>query len=127
VRGSASICAGSQTSTKGITEGSATNNHAVCWALQVAEFARLVEDEDTREAMRIRYKTVLLDQMALDGGFPRELGRTKPYSYSIFNLDVMATLCKSLSVPGKDMCPLRDWRWPRHLQGHGLSFPIFGG
>jgi hypothetical protein len=92
-----------QTSTKGITEGSATNNHAVCWALQVAEFARLVQDEDTREAMRTRYKTVLLNQMALDGSFPRELARTKPYSYSIFNLDVMATLCKSLSVPGEDM------------------------
>jgi hypothetical protein len=92
-----------QTSTKGITEGSATNNHAVCWALQVAEFARLVQDEDTREAMRTRYKTVPLNQMALDGSFPRELVRTKPYSYSIFNLDVMATLCKSLSVPGEDM------------------------
>src|ERR1019366_10525766 len=62
-----------QTSTKGIAEGVTTNNHAVCWALQVAEFARLIQDEDTREAMRTRYKTVLLNQMALDGSFPREL------------------------------------------------------
>jgi len=92
-----------QTSAKGIAEGSTTNNHAVCWALQVAEFARLVEDEDTRQAMRVRYQTVLIDQMAVDGSFPRELARTKPYSYSIFNLDVMATLCKSLGVPGEDM------------------------
>lgn len=92
-----------RTSDKGVTEGSATNNHAVCWALQVAEFARLAQDEDAREAMRVRYKTDFLNQMALDGSFPRELARTKPYSYSIFNLDVMATLCKSLSVPGEDM------------------------
>lgn len=92
-----------QTSDKGVTEGSATNNHAVCWALQVAEFARLIGDQDTRAAMRARYKTDLLNQMALDGSFPRELARTKPYSYSIFNLDVMAALCKSLSVPGEDM------------------------
>jgi hypothetical protein len=92
-----------QTSEKGVTEGSTSNNHAVCWALQVAEFARLVADEDTREAIRVRYKTVLLNQMATDGGFPKELARTKPYSYSIFNLDVMATLCQSLSLPGEDM------------------------
>jgi len=92
-----------QTSRKGITEAESTNNHAVCWALQVAEFARLVQDEDVREAMRNRYKTVLISQMGPDGGFPRELKRTKPYSYSIFNLDVMATLCRSLRTPDEDL------------------------
>ncbi len=30
--------------------------------------------------------------MAADGSFPRELGRTKPYGYSLFQLDVMGTL-----------------------------------
>lgn len=93
-----------QTSSKGITEGTATNNHATCWALQVAEFARLVQDEATREAIRVRYRTILVpNQMAADGSFPRELKRTKPYSYSIFNLDIMATLCESLSSPDKDL------------------------
>jgi hypothetical protein len=93
-----------QTSNKGITEGSATNNHATCWALQVAEFARLAQDERTREAMRDRFKTVLVpNQMAADGSFPRELKRTKPYSYSIFNLDAMATLCQSLRTPAEDL------------------------
>jgi hypothetical protein len=93
-----------QTSSKGITEGTATNNHATCWALQVAEFARLVQDEATREAIRVRYKSILVpNQMSADGSFPRELKRTKPYSYSIFNLDVMATLCESLSSPDNDL------------------------
>ena len=92
-----------ETSSKGTMEEAATNNHAVCWALQVAEFARLVQDETTRDAMRVRYQTVLLNQMALDGGFPRELARTKPYSYSIFNLDAMATLCQSLLAPGRNL------------------------
>lgn len=93
-----------QTSSKGITESAATNNHAVCWALQVAEFARLVQDEATREAIRVRYKSILVpNQMAADGSFARELKRTKPYSYSIFNLDVMATLCESLSSPDNDL------------------------
>ena len=46
-----------------------------------------------------RYKNILLpNQMVLDGSFPRELRRTKPYGYSIFNLDAMATLCQILST-----------------------------
>jgi Alginate lyase len=54
--------------------------------------------------MRTRFKTILVpNQMAPDGSFPRELKRTKPYSYSIFNLDVMATLCESLRAPGEDL------------------------
>ncbi len=49
----------------------------------------------------VRYKTVILPkQMGADGSFPLELKRTKPYSYSIFNLDVMAGLCQSLSRAG---------------------------
>ena len=35
--------------------------------------------------------------MAVDGSFPQELRRTKPYGYSIFNLDAMATICQLLS------------------------------
>ena len=34
--------------------------------------------------------------MAQDGSFPRELVRTKPYSYSIFNFDVISALAQSL-------------------------------
>ena len=36
--------------------------------------------------------------MAADGSFPLELKRTKPYGYSIFNLDAMATICQTLST-----------------------------
>jgi hypothetical protein len=32
-----------------------------------------------------------------DGSFPQELRRSKPYGYSIFNLDAMATICQMLS------------------------------
>jgi hypothetical protein len=41
--------------------------------------------------------------MASDGSFPRELKRTKPYGYSIFNADAMATLCWILSTPQDDL------------------------
>ena len=36
--------------------------------------------------------------MTNDGSFPLELKRTKPYAYSIFQLDNMVTLCQVLST-----------------------------
>jgi hypothetical protein len=93
-----------KTSEKGIAERKTVNNHAVCWALQVAEFARLVNDEATRNEVRAQYKDLFLpDQMAPNGSFPKELARTKPYSYSIFNFDTMAMLCQSLLRDGDDL------------------------
>ena len=50
-----------------------------------------------RHAM-IRFSSILLPkQMAEDGSFPLEAARTKPYGYSLFNLDAMATICQTLS------------------------------
>lgn len=83
----------------GKAEMNAQNNHGTCFAMQVASFAKLCNNQRLMDFCRDRYKTVLLpDQMALDGSFPRELGRTKPYGYSIFNLDAMTTLCQILST-----------------------------
>lgn len=93
-----------KTSDKGKTERAALNNHATCWALQAAEFARLVGDSETRDDVRRQYIEVLLPrQMGGDGSFPKELTRTKPYSYSIFNFDVMTMLCESLKGTGPDL------------------------
>jgi hypothetical protein len=92
-----------KTSDKGKKERDALNNHATCWALQASEFARLIADDETRDQVYHQYTTVLLpDQLAADGSFPKELVRTKPYSYSIFNFDIMATLCESLEGAGRD-------------------------
>jgi hypothetical protein len=41
--------------------------------------------------------------MAVDGSFPLELHRTKPYGYSIFQLDNMVTLCQVLSTPNNNL------------------------
>jgi hypothetical protein len=101
------------TSTPGKTERDAKNNHAMCWALQAAEYARLAGDEATRKEVFRRYRETLLpDQLAADGSFPLELTRTKPYSYSIFNFDVMAGLCQSLKglVPDPPTFQLADGR-----------------
>lgn len=83
----------------GKDEMNAQNNHGTCFTMQVAAFAKLCKDETLLNFCRDRYKTVLLpNQMAADGSFPRELARTKPYGYSIFNLDAMTTLCQILST-----------------------------
>jgi len=82
----------------GKDEMNAKNNHGTCWVMQVASFATLTADTALLSFCRGRYKTVLLpEQMAADGSFPLELKRTKPYGYSIFNLDAMVMICQILS------------------------------
>ncbi len=82
----------------GLAERDAKNNHGTCWVMQVAAFAQLTGDGRLTAFCRDRYMQVLVPgQMALDGSFPLELKRTKPYSYSLFNLDAFATICQILS------------------------------
>jgi hypothetical protein len=88
----------------GIEERDARNNHGTCWVMQVAAFADLTGDEPAREMCRRRFKEVLVpSQMAADGSFPLEIERTKPYGYSLFNLDAMATIAQILSTPSDNL------------------------
>jgi hypothetical protein len=88
----------------GQDESKADNNHGTCWALQAACFARLVGDQAVLADCRRRFKEILLpQQMKSDGSFPRELGRTKAYGYSIFNLDVMTAVAQVLSTPEENL------------------------
>jgi hypothetical protein len=83
----------------GIEERDARNNHGTCWVMQVAAFAKFTNNTKLMEFCRERFKTVLLpNQMAKNGSFPEELRRTKPYGYSLFNLDAMTTVCQILST-----------------------------
>ena len=83
----------------GIAERDNGNNHSVCWTMQVAAFADLIKDTKTMDFCRNFYKTSLLpNQMDKDGSFPLELKRTKPYGYSLFNLDAMTSICQILST-----------------------------
>lgn len=91
----------------GIDEREARNNHGTCWVMQVAEFARYTKNDSLTAFCRDRYKAVLLpNQVAADGSFPEELRRTKPYGYSLFNLDAMTTVCQILSNRENDL-----WRY----------------
>jgi hypothetical protein len=83
----------------GKDEMNAANNHGTCWVMQVAAFAKFTGNQKLLDFCSDRYKTVLLpNQMAVDGSFPKELARTKPYGYSIFNLDAMTMVCHILST-----------------------------
>jgi Alginate lyase len=100
----------------GIAERDSKNNHATCWATQVAAFAQLTGDRTQTDYCRNRLKTVLIpDQMAPDGSFPQELRRTKPYGYSLFNLDAMSILAQTLTTKEDNL-----WKW-RLPDGRGMA------
>jgi hypothetical protein len=55
------------------------------------------------------------NQIEKDGSFPQELRRTKPYGYSLFNLEAMAAICQILSTPENDL-------WKFHTaDGRGIA------
>lgn len=112
------------TSPRGKNEGEQKNNHAVAYWLQVAAFNQLVGDAALHEECVRQFKDVFVTvQMAPDGSFPMETRRTKPYAYSIFQLDNMATLCLLLSrqtpdlwsfegAEGRSMRKAMNWLFP---------------
>jgi hypothetical protein len=88
----------------GQDEMNAKNNHGTCWVMQAASFAKLTGDTQILEFCIKRYKEILLPgQMASDGSFPQEIKRTKPYGYSLFNLDAMTMICQILSDKNNDL------------------------
>jgi hypothetical protein len=109
----------------GIDEREAKNNHGTCWVMQVAAFAHLAGNEEQLAYCRARFKTVLVpNQMAADGSFPQELRRTKPYGYSLFNLDAMGTAAQILSTPADDLWRLElpDGRGMRRALAYMVPF-----
>jgi len=105
------------TSTNGVKEMNNSNNHSIACFVQLASFAKFTGNEELMETCRQRFKEVLLpDQMTNNGSFPRELARTKPYGYSIFQADNVATLCVLLSTRNDDVWKytLPDGRTPRN-------------
>jgi len=88
----------------GRKEKQAGNNHGTCWSLQAAAFAQLVGDETMLEWIRNQFKTVYIQKMMNnEGGFPKELARTKPYGYSLFMIDAMAGVAQLASAPDDDL------------------------
>jgi hypothetical protein len=113
------------TSTNGLEEREAKNNHGTCWVMQVAAFARLTGNRELLDYCRARFREVLVpNQMAADGSFPQELRRTKPYGYSLFNLEAFAAVCEILSTPRDDLWKfeLPDGRGMRRAMDYTAPF-----
>ena len=108
----------------GIDEMNTKNNHAACWVMQVGAFASLTGNKEVLSICRERFKTVLLPkQMGEDGSFPLELARTKPYGYSLFNLDAFMTCAEILSDANNN---LYEFSTPKGLslkRGAAYLFP----
>jgi hypothetical protein len=112
-------------SKNGLEEREAKNNHGTCWVMQVAAFAYLTGDQKLLDYCRDRFKTVIVpNQIAADGSFPQELRRTKPYGYSLFNLEAMATICQILSTPQDNLWTfqLSDGRGMRRAMEYMVPF-----
>ena len=93
-----------RTSKNGQQERDAKNNHGTCWVLQAGEFARFTQNDEAMAWCRDRFKTVLVPgQIAANGSLPLELARTKPYSYSLFDMDVLCGIAESLSTKAEDL------------------------
>lgn len=109
----------------GIEERDHGNNHSVCWAMQAAVFAQLLGNQQVLDYCKEMYKTVLLpEQMASDGSFPLELKRTKPYGYSLFTLDAMATLCQVYSEGPEDLFNFQTPDGKSLVKGISFLYPF---
>ena len=96
------------TSPFGTTERDEKNNHGTCWLLQAASFAALLGRTDILDDARNRLRTIIIPtQIEPDGRQPLELARTKPYAYSLFNLDVLVA---SAWLLGERTGALIDWK-----------------
>jgi hypothetical protein len=84
----------------GKDEMNTKNNHSTCWVATASAMANLTGNEEILQMCRERFKNIMLpSQMADDGSFPQEIRRTKPYGYSLFNMDAFCNAARLLSVP----------------------------
>lgn len=96
----------------GIAEAAEGNNHGTCYDVQVVALARHVgRCDDARRVLAAVPARRLATQIEPDGRMPRELARTKAWSYSLKN--VMALL----NLAGWDDGTI--WRW-RDADGRSL-------
>ncbi len=87
----------------GIDERDNGNNHSTWWAAQLAAYAQVADRPDLLVMAQEQFKKMLPLQMATDGSFPEELARTRPYGYTIYNLEAWTTLAQLASTKNENL------------------------
>lgn len=109
----------------GIAEMNWHNNHGTCWAATASSMAVLTDNEKIITLCKNRFKNILLpDQMAADGSFPLELKRTKPYGYSLFNIDAFCNVARILSTQEDDLFTYETADGKSLLKGMEYIYPF---
>ena len=68
--------------------------------MQVASFAKLTGNQEMLDYCKNSFTSKSDRQRR---SFPLELKRTKPYGYSLFNLDAMTTVCHIISTEKENL------------------------
>jgi Alginate lyase len=89
-------------------EKNSGNNHASWYTAQLAAVASYVGDNAAEQSAFAFYRANIFPrQIRKDGSAPREEARTRSLSYSAFNLEAFATLCRIAQVQGVDLWDLQ--------------------
>jgi Alginate lyase len=105
-----------RTSPNGQMESRTTNNHAVWYDVQLADFALFAGDlEAVRQITTAAQDARIAAQIAPDGSMPRELERTRSLHYSNFNLQAFAELATLSAQAGVDL-----WTYQPPPTGAGI-------
>ena len=97
------------TSNNGKDEAAATNNHGTFYDVQVAAMALFVGRTDfARKVLDSAAQQRIAAQVQPDGSQPRELERTKSFSYSVFNLSAMFEMARLAENVGVDLWSFRS-------------------
>jgi hypothetical protein len=91
----------------GIGESKKKNNHGTFYDLQVVAFARFSGRDDVARAAIVKTQARLVQQIDAQGQQPLELERTRPFHYSVFNLQAFFAVAKMAQDLGIDL-----WRYP---------------
>jgi hypothetical protein len=92
----------------GEDEKNSGNNHASWYTAQMAAVANYAGDSAAQQAAFAFYRdSIFPKQIARDGSAPREEARTRSLSYSAFNLEAYANLCRIAQVQGVDLWSLQ--------------------
>ncbi|RDW16404.1 hypothetical protein CWR48_17335 [Oceanobacillus arenosus] len=104
---------------RGKKESKLGNNHSAWWVTHVAVYAAYLNKGNILQNAFNFYKDVVVSkQITLSGALPRELIRTKAFSYSLFNLDAQTLLCEIAYLKGTNL-----WKY-KTTEGKGIESAI---